>query len=72
MESKNILFLSSTDGKSSGMAMTATTSSGDTADMDCSPAEIEEFIKEVRLIPISNHSSNYVSHLYFCPLSCLF
>ncbi|XP_071764072.1 interferon regulatory factor 8 [Centroberyx gerrardi] len=32
-------------GKSTAMAMAATTSSGDT-DMDCSPAEIEELIKE--------------------------
>lgn len=30
--------------------MAATTSTGDITDMDCSPAEIEEFIKEVRLL----------------------
>ncbi|KAM7406208.1 hypothetical protein PAMP_000598 [Pampus punctatissimus] len=33
-------------GKSSVMAMNVPTSSGDTTDMDCSPVEIEEFIKE--------------------------
>ncbi|XP_071394720.1 interferon regulatory factor 8 [Centroberyx affinis] len=33
-------------GKSTAMAMVATTSSGDIPDMDCSPAEIEELIKE--------------------------
>lgn len=37
-----------TDGKTSVMAMTAKTSSGDITDMDCSSAEIEELIKEVR------------------------
>uniref|UniRef100_A0A671UZQ7 Interferon regulatory factor 8 n=1 Tax=Sparus aurata TaxID=8175 RepID=A0A671UZQ7_SPAAU len=37
------------NGKSSVMAMAATTSSGDITDMDCSPAELEELIKEVRL-----------------------
>uniref|UniRef100_A0A671V058 Interferon regulatory factor 8 n=1 Tax=Sparus aurata TaxID=8175 RepID=A0A671V058_SPAAU len=34
------------NGKSSVMAMAATTSSGDITDMDCSPAELEELIKE--------------------------
>ncbi|XP_029284498.1 interferon regulatory factor 8 [Cottoperca gobio] len=34
------------NGKSSVMSMAATTSSGDIIDMDCSPAEIEELIKE--------------------------
>ncbi|KAF3686365.1 Interferon regulatory factor 8 [Channa argus] len=33
-------------GKSSVMALAATCSSGDITDMDCSPAEIEELIKE--------------------------
>lgn len=33
-------------GKGPVMAMVATTSSGDITDMDCSPAEIEELIKE--------------------------
>ncbi|XP_047436590.1 interferon regulatory factor 8 [Mugil cephalus] len=33
-------------GKSSVMAMPVTASSGDMTDMDCSPTEIEEFIKE--------------------------
>ncbi|XP_069030707.1 interferon regulatory factor 8 [Embiotoca jacksoni] len=34
------------NGKSSVMAMAATTSTGDVTDMDCSPVEIEELIKE--------------------------
>lgn len=39
------------DGKSTVMAMAATASCGD-IDMDCSPAELEELIKEVRWPPI--------------------
>lgn len=43
-----IIFPSFTsDGKSPMIAM-ATSSSGDITDMDCSPAALEEFIKEVR------------------------
>ncbi|TMS12954.1 Interferon regulatory factor 8 [Larimichthys crocea] len=34
------------NGKSSVMPMAVTTSSGDITDMDCSPAELEELIKE--------------------------
>lgn len=34
------------NGKTSVMAMAATSSSGDITDMDCSPAEMEDFIKE--------------------------
>lgn len=33
-------------GKTSVMAMSATTSSGDVGDMDCNPSEIEDFMKE--------------------------
>lgn len=46
--------ISPTDGKSSLTAMAATTSSGDIT--DCSPTEIEELIKEVRLHLTSNYS----------------
>lgn len=35
------------DGKSSVMAMAASSACGDITDMDCSPAELEELIKEV-------------------------
>lgn len=48
-------FLSPQDGKSSVMTMTATISSVDIPDMDCSPAAIEELIKEVRLPCTSNN-----------------
>ncbi len=54
------------------MAMAATTSSGEMTDMDCSPAELEEFIKEVRLLLTLNHRLNHISHLSFSPLSHLF
>lgn len=43
------LLLPPLDGKSSVMPMAVTTSSGDITDMDCSPAELEELIKEVSL-----------------------
>lgn len=39
-----------TDGKTSVMAMAATSSSADITDMDCSPGDIEELIKEVNMI----------------------
>uniref|UniRef100_H2VBL5 Interferon regulatory factor 8 n=1 Tax=Takifugu rubripes TaxID=31033 RepID=H2VBL5_TAKRU len=53
------------NGKSTIMAMAATASCGD-IDMDCSPAELEELIKEVRRPPIDRtpqHSHKHVSHL---------
>lgn len=56
-----------TDGKSPVMPMTAATSSNDLRDMDCSPAEIEEFMKEVR----QHLTLNISTHLFFYHLSAL-
>lgn len=58
-----ILFLI-TDGKSSFMTLPAT-NSGDMTDMDCSPGEIEEFIKEVRHFFQSNSLFTFdYEHIY--------
>lgn len=54
------------------MTMAATTSSGDITDMDCSPAELDELIKEVRLPPLLYRSFDLFSHLSFTPISHLF
>lgn len=43
------------DGKSSVMAMAASSACGDITDMDCSPPELEELIKEVWLPLTLNH-----------------
>lgn len=44
------------DGKSLPMAMATSNPCGDITDMECSPAELEEFTKEVWL----RRSSNYL------------
>lgn len=54
------------DGKSSSMAMAASNACGDITDMDCSPAELEELIKEVWLPLTLNHITNRVSFPSLC------
>lgn len=55
------------DGKSSGMTMAASSACGDITDMDCSPAELEELIKEVWLPLTLNHITTvYLSLLSLC------